>query len=76
MELVFCAAIRHHVVRVPITQDSLSELNEQFRANLSLVENNGINVIVNPDLAIVTIFEDSNGEWMWSRLEALASMHH
>ena len=62
MELVFSASVRRHVVRVPITQDSSSELNEQLRASLSLVENNGINVVVDPILATVTI-EDNDGEW-------------
>ena len=62
IELVFSAAVRRHVVRVPITQDSSSELNEYFRASLSLVENNGINVVVNPSLATVTIIEDGDGE--------------
>ena len=56
MELVFSAIVRRHVVRVPITRhDSLFEVNEQFRATLSLVENNGISVAVNPVLATVTI---------------------
>ena len=64
MELVLSGAVCRHVVKVPITQDSFSELPEQFSASLSLVENNGINVVVNPDPAIVTVFEDSNGELM------------
>ena len=46
VELVFSAAVRRHVVTVPITQDSFSEVNERFRASLSVVENNGINVVV------------------------------
>ena len=61
MELVFSAAVRSHVVRVPITQDNISELNEQFRASVLLVENNGINVVVDPGLATVTI-KDDDGE--------------
>ena len=61
MELVFSAVVCRHVVRVPITKDSLFEVNERFRASLSMVENNGINVVVDPVLATVTI-EDDDGE--------------
>ena len=62
IELVFSATDHHHVVRVPIINDSFTEINKRFRASLSLVENNGINVVVDPALAIVTI-EDDDGEW-------------
>ena len=62
MELVFSAAVRRHVVRVPIINDSFSERSERFTAGLTLVENNGINVVINPPLAFVTI-EDDDGEW-------------
>ena len=62
MELVFSATACRHVVRVPIINDSFSERNELFSASLSLVENNGINVVVDPPLAFVTI-EDDDGEW-------------
>ena len=65
IELVFSATDRRHVVRVPIINDSFSEMNERFWASLSLVENNGINVVVGPPLALVTI-EDNDGEWAWS----------
>ena len=65
MELVFSAAVRRHVVRVPIINDNFSEMNERFRTSLSLVENNGINVVIDPALAFVTI-EDDDGEWAWS----------
>ena len=65
VELVFSAAVCRHVVRVPITNDSFTEVNERFRASLSLVENNGINVVVDSGQAIVTIV-DNDGEWAWS----------
>ena len=61
MELRFNPAVSRHVVRVPITQDSITEMDERFRARLMLVQNNGINVQVTPDQAMITIM-DSNGE--------------
>ena len=63
MELVFSATARRHVVRVPIINDSFSEINERFRASLSLVMNNGINVVIDRDQAIVTIMDD-DGKWV------------
>ena len=67
MELVFSAVVRRHVVRVSIINDSFSEINERFRASLTLVEKNGINVLINPALAIVTIVDD-DGEVDWVAL--------
>ena len=61
MELRFNAAVLCHVVRVPIIQDSITEIDERFRAHLILVQNNGINVQVTPDQAVITIL-DFNGE--------------
>ena len=46
------------VVRVPILQDIFSEGTEQFRASLSLVQSNGINVAVSPDQTTVNIIDD------------------
>ena len=59
MELRFNPAVNRHVVRVPITQDSITEMDERFRARLMLVQSNGINVQVTPDQAMITIM---NGE--------------
>ena len=53
MELMFSATARRHVVRIPIINDSFSERTERFTASLSLVENNGINVVINPLLAMI-----------------------
>ena len=50
--------MRRIVVRVPILQDSNIEGTEQFRASLSLVQSNGINVAVSPDQATVDIIDD------------------
>ena len=61
MELRFNPAVSRHVVRVPINQDSITEIDEHFRARLMLVQNYGINVQVTPDQAIITIM-DYNGE--------------
>ena len=47
-------------VEVPIRQDQFTELLEQFRASLSLVNDNGINVDVNPDQARVNIIDDDS----------------
>ena len=57
MELKFNAAVNRHVVRIPITQDNITEIDERFRAHLILVEDNGINVQVTPDQAMVTIMD-------------------
>ena len=46
------------MVRIPIIQDILTEPTEQFRANLALVENNGISVTVDPAVATVNIIDD------------------
>ena len=47
-------------VQVPIVQDQFTELTEQFRASLSLVNDNGINVNVTPDQATVNIIDDDS----------------
>ena len=57
MELKFDPAVSRHVVRIPITQDNITEIDERFRAHLILVEDNGINVQVTPDQAVITIME-------------------
>ena len=57
-DLIFNSSVRHIVVRVPIVQDSFSEQTEQFRASLSLVESNGINVTLSPEQATVNITDD------------------
>ena len=46
------------VVRVPIFQDTISEETEQFRASLSLVDSNGINVTLSPEQVTVNITDD------------------
>ena len=61
MELRFNATVLRHVVRVPIIQDSITEIDERFRASLMLVQSNGINIQVAPNQAEVTILAD-NGE--------------
>ena len=43
------------MVQLPIIQDSLLESTEQFSANLALVDNNGISVIVDPALTTGSI---------------------
>ena len=45
---------------VPIVHDGLSEHNEQFRANLLLVDNNGINVSVYAEQSTVVIINDDS----------------
>ena len=47
-------------VLVPIVLDEFTELNEQFRASLSLVDDNGINVSVHPDQSTVEIINDDS----------------
>ena len=58
MNLTFSSSVRRIVVRVPILQDISIEGTEQFRASLSLVESNGINVDVSTEQAIVDIIDD------------------
>ena len=58
MNLTFSSNVRRIVARVPILQDVFCEGTEQFRASLSLVQSNGINVTVNPDQATVDIIDD------------------
>ena len=47
-------------MQVPILEDSLAEPTEQFHANLTLVENNGISVMVDPAVATVNILDDDS----------------
>ena len=47
-------------IQVPIIQDEFAELNEQFCANLSLVDDNGIIVSVCPDKSTVEIINDDS----------------
>ena len=58
MNLRFSNSVQHTVVRIPIIQDVFSEGTEQFRASLSLVESNGINVDVIPNQTTVDIVDD------------------
>ena len=51
---------------MPIILDEFNELNEQFRASLSLVNDNGINVSVRPDQSTVVIINDDS-KWLWER---------
>ena len=46
------------MVHVPIFQYSLTEPTEQFNASLTLENDNGISVTVDPALATVNITED------------------
>ena len=48
------------MVQVPIIQDSIHELTEQFQANLVLVDNNGISVTVDPTMVTVNIIDDDS----------------
>ena len=57
-ELTFSSNVQRTIARVPIIQDAFSEGTEQFRASLSLVQSNGINVTVSPDQATVDIIDD------------------
>ena len=57
-DLTFSSNVQRIVVRVPILQDSAIEGTEQFRASLSLVQSNGVNVTVSPDQATVKILDD------------------
>ena len=57
-DLIFNSSVQHIVVWVPIVPDDFSEETEQFRASLSLVESNGINVTLSPEQATVNINDD------------------
>ena len=48
------------MVQVPILQDRLAKPTEHFLANLALVENNGISVMVDPAVATVNITDDDS----------------
>ena len=49
---------------MPIVHDGFTELNEQFRASVSLVDDNGINVSVHPNQSTVEII---NNDSKWER---------
>ena len=49
---------------MPIILDEFTELNEQFRATLSLVDDKGINVSVHPNQSTVEIINDDS---KWER---------
>ena len=57
----FNESITQHSVQVPIFQDNSSEGTEQFYANLTVLNNSGITVLVDPVVATVNII-DGNGE--------------
>ena len=48
------------MVQVPILQDSLTEPTEQFNARLTLENDNGISVTVDPALATVNIINSDS----------------
>ena len=48
---------------MPILQDTIKEEKEQFQANLELVNNNGLSVVVRPAVANVTIIDSNIGEF-------------
>ena len=58
--LTFSQSITRLVVRVPIIQDIIEEPTEQFFANLTIVENNGISVTVDSAVATVNITDDDS----------------
>ena len=57
-ELTFNSSVQCMVVMVPILQDALFEGTEQFHGSLSLMQSNGINVVVSPNQTIVNIIDD------------------
>ena len=61
-KLTFNESMTQQNVEVPILLDDLSEEAEQFNANLTLVNNNGISVTVYPAVATVNITDDGNSE--------------
>ena len=67
--LTFNESITQQSVQVPISQDGFSEETEQFHANLTLMGNNGISVIVDPAMATVNI-TDGSGELQHFQLES------
>ena len=60
--LSFNQGMRLHTVSVPILQDNIKEEKEQFQANLELVDNNGLSVVIRPAVANVTIIDSNIGE--------------
>ena len=59
--LTFNGSMTLHSVQVPILQEGFLEETEQFHVSLTLVNDNGIFVNVNPATAIVNI-TDGRGE--------------
>ena len=55
--------MRQHTVSVPILQDIIKEEKEQFQANLELVNDNGLSVVIRPAVANVTIVDSNIGEF-------------
>ena len=55
--LSFNESMTQHSVQVPIFQDNISEGTEQFCAKLTLQNNSGITVIVDPAVASVIIID-------------------
>ena len=68
--------MQHIVVRVPIVPDTFSEETEQFRASLSLVESNGINVTLSPEQVTVNITDDEGITIMNSIIFYADTVHH
>ena len=60
--ITFNGSMTQQSVQVPIFQEGLAEETEQFQANLTLENNNGISVIVDPSMATVNITDDGSGE--------------
>ena len=67
--LTFNLTTTRQMVQVPIIPDSFIESTEQFHVILSLVNNNGISVTVDPALATVNIIDDDSklGWEFWER---------
>ena len=53
---------------MPIILDEFIELNEQFRATLSLMDDKGINVSVHPNQSTVEIINDDS-KWERKKIE-------
>ena len=60
--LTFNGSMTQQRVQVPIFQEGLVEETEQFQASLTLENNNGISVIVDPAMATVNITDHGSGE--------------
>ena len=70
---MFNSTVQRHVVRVPIVQDAFSEGTEQFRASLSLVESNIINVALSRKQATVNI--DDEGTQYYCELSCMQTQY-